>query len=112
MGLENEVRGILYAAALAAALTGWAHADEGNESRHEGAERASRGTETGEFVPLARIVAAVSAKYRGEIVETEFESRHGRTYYEFHILQPDGHLIEIKVDARNGRYLDVQEDDD
>lgn len=112
MGLENRVRRVLCAFALAVAMTGWAHADEDHQSRHEDAERASRGAESGEFVPLARIFTAVRARYQGEIVETEFESRHDTPYYEFHILQPDGHLIEIKVDARNGRYLTMQDDDD
>jgi uncharacterized membrane protein YkoI len=111
MGLENKVRSVLYAVALAVAVTGLAHAGKDHESRHEDAERASRGAESGEFVPLARLVAAVRARYQGEIVETEFESRHGIPYYEFHILQPDGHLIEIKVDARNGRYLTMRDDD-
>lgn len=112
MGLESKVRSVLCAVALVVAVTGWAHADKDHEDRHEDAERASRGAESGEFVPLAGIVAAVRARYQGEIVETEFESRHGTPYYEFHILHPDGHLIEIKVDARSGRYLDMQDDDD
>ena len=117
MRLENTVRSIFYAVALAVAVTGLAHADKehadkDHESRHEDAERASRGAETGEFVPLAQIVAAVRALHQGEIVETEFESRHGMPYYEFHILKSDGHVIEIKVDARTGRYLTMQDDDD
>ncbi|MFI0849293.1 PepSY domain-containing protein [Mesorhizobium sp. IMUNJ 23232] len=110
MGLKNRVRRVFCAFALAVAMTGWAHAD--HKSRHEDAERASRGAESGEFVPLARIVTAVRARYQGEIVETEFESRHDTPYYEFHILQSDGHLIEIKVDARSGRYLTKQDGDD
>jgi uncharacterized membrane protein YkoI len=94
------------------AAVGWACADEEHEGRREDAERASRGAESGEFMPLARIVAAVRERYPGEIVETEFETEGGRPWYEFHILQPDGHLIEIKVDARSGRYLKLHSDDD
>lgn len=111
MGLEHRIRTVLYAVVLAVAATGWAHADKDHDSRHEDADRARRAAESGEFVPLAQIVGVVRARYKGEIVETELELDHGRPYYEFHILQPDGRLIEIKVDARNGRYLDVQDDD-
>lgn len=112
MGLESKVRSVLCAVALVFAVTGWACAGEEHEGRHKDAERASRGAHSGELMPLARIVAAVRERYQGEIVETEFESEDGRSYYEFHILQPNGHLIEIKVDARDGRYLKMQSDDD
>jgi uncharacterized membrane protein YkoI len=112
MGLEKRVRSILCAAALAVGVAGATLADE-HEGRHEEAERASRGARSGEFLPLAKIVAAVRERYEGEIVETEFESDNSdRPYYEFHILRPDGHLIEVKVDARSGRYINVRSDDD
>jgi uncharacterized membrane protein YkoI len=97
------------AIAVAVAVSGFALADD---DRHEEAERASRGAASGEFLPLAEIVAGVRERHPGEIVETEFESHDGRAYYEFHILRQDGRLIEIKVDARSGSYLDAGSDDD
>lgn len=112
MGLEKKALGILCAAALAAGMAGAALADE-HEGRHEEAERASRAAKSGEFLPLAKIVAAVRQRYEGEIVETELESDDDELpYYEFHILRPDGHLIEVKVDARSGRYLEMRSGDD
>jgi uncharacterized membrane protein YkoI len=112
MGLEKRVRSFFCAVALAVGVAGAVLADE-HEGRHEEAERASRGARSGEFLPLAKIVAALREHYEGEIVETEFESDDGdRPYYEFYILRPDGHLIEVKVDARSGRYLDMRSDDD
>ena len=106
------MRSVFYAVALAVAVIGWACAEDRDEVRHEDAEQASRGVQSGELEPLAQIVAAVRERYQGEIVETEFEAEDGPPYYEFHILQPNGHVIQIKVDARSGRYLKMQSNDD
>jgi uncharacterized membrane protein YkoI len=107
---------IWVAAALAAAAAGFAHAggdgDDDGDHRHETAERASRSAESGEFVPLASIVAAVRARFPGEIVATEFETRDGRPAYEFHLLSEDGRVTEVRVDARTGRILGGEGDDD
>jgi len=95
------------------AAAGMAWADDDLEQRHHEAERARRAAITGEFVPLAKIMTDLRARQLGEIVETELEADdEDRAYYEFHVLQPDGRVIEIKVDARSGRYLTGEADDD
>jgi uncharacterized membrane protein YkoI len=120
MDLGGWLRSVSFAVALTTALGGFAHADGdgdhgGNgdsEGRHEAAERASRGARSGELVPLASIMANVRTRYAGEIVETEFESKAGRPYYEFHLLDQTGRVTEVRVDARSGRFLDGEADDD
>jgi uncharacterized membrane protein YkoI len=112
MGVANCMRSVIGAIVMAIAVAATAFADDDHEGRHESAERASRGARTGEFVPLARIIAGVRERYVGDIVETELEAEDGQYYYEFHILQQNGRLIEIKVDARSGRYLKSRTDDD
>jgi uncharacterized membrane protein YkoI len=115
MGAVTWVWTVLLAAALSLVLGGCALADGddyGSERRHEGAELAIRGTETGEFVPLASIIVAVRKKYAGEIVETEFESSGPAPYYEFHLLADDGRVSEVRVDAKSGRILGKEADDD
>jgi uncharacterized membrane protein YkoI len=116
MGVVVWVRLVGLAVALTVATSGFARADgdgdHDGDRRHEEAERASRGADSGELVPLASIVATVRDKYPGEIVATEFESEGERPYYEFHLLDEDGRLTEVKVDARNGRILGREPDDD
>jgi uncharacterized membrane protein YkoI len=112
MGEAARMWRLLFAAVWIVAAAGKAMADEDLERRHEDAERASRAAVAGEFVPLASIVTKLRARYPGEIVETELETQDGRAYYEFHVLQADGRVIEIKVDARSGRYLTGKTDDD
>lgn len=101
------------AAVFVAAATCAANADDDDDldRRHDGADRAMQGAASGEFVPLATILASVREKFAGEVVETEFESGDSHVYYEFHILRPDGRIIEIKVDARSGRFLGKRGDD-
>src|SRR5262245_8841751 len=112
MGVVAWVRLVAVAVAMTAATAGFARADGDGDDRREAAERASRGARSGELVPLASIVATVRSKYAGEIVATEFESEGGRPYYEFHLLAEDGRLTEVKVDARSGRILGREPDDD
>jgi len=109
MGVVVRMRIGCLAASVAFAVTGFALADSDDDDRdrrHEAAEQAIHGAETGELMPFASIVASVRQKYPGEILETEFETSGGQPYYEFHILRDDGRVIEIKVDARDGRYRD------
>jgi uncharacterized membrane protein YkoI len=100
------------AAVFVAAATCVANADDDDlDLRHDGADRAMQGAASGEFMPLATILTSIREKFPGEVVETEFENDDGQFYYEFHILGPDGRIIEIKVDARTGGFLDKRGDD-
>lgn len=64
----------------------------------------------GALLPLADIMEQVLERFPGRILETEFENKDGRTIYEFYILQKDGNVREVKVDARSGRILTVETD--
>ena len=112
MGVANRVGSIFCGIALMLGAAAFGHAEDGHRDRHESAELARRGAESGEFLPLAKIVATVRERYPGEIVETELESDGSRPYYELHILLQGGRLIEVKVDARDGRYMALEPDDD
>jgi uncharacterized membrane protein YkoI len=103
---------MVMAVVLLMSAAGLGVAEGDHDARRDDAERASRGAETGRFVPLAKIIAMVRERYAGEIVETEFEWGNGRPYYEFYLLQTDGRVIEIKVDAATGHYITTDSDDD
>jgi uncharacterized membrane protein YkoI len=116
MGAGAWVRsiGLAVVVTAATAMLARADSDEGRENgrRHEAAERASRGAESGELMPLASILAFVRGKFQGEIVATEFEMRDGRPYYEIHQLADDGRLTEVKVDDGSGRILGNETEED
>ncbi len=87
----------LVAAALAAAgplLAG--------ERGHDAARRA---LEEGKVLPLRTVLDKVEREYRGQAIRIEFEHEDGRFVYEIRLLQPDGHMLKLEVDAVNGNVL-------
>lgn len=103
--MKNSVVHVL--AFLAALSTS---APAGAEDRDD-AERAYRGARSGDFLPVATLMRTVRAAYPGEIVEAELDEDDGEAQYEFYVLQADGRMIEVKVDARSGRILEVEGED-
>ncbi|WP_170314671.1 PepSY domain-containing protein [Aquibium carbonis] len=75
------------------------------------AQRAWRGTRSGEFLPFARLAEIALGQFPGRIVEAELDDDDGRIIYEIKILQRNGRVLEVEIDARTGRILDVDEDD-
>lgn len=69
----------------------------------------------GEVLPLQQVLADIQERYPGHVLEVEFEDdddhcRHEsscekRWVYEFKIMQSDGTLIKLKVDARTGEVI-------
>lgn len=100
----------LLAVAVSVALASAALADGGKRDRDD-ADRALEGARSGELLPIAGLMKSVLAAYPGQIVETELEEDDGTVYYEFYVLRSDGRVIEVKVDARDGRILSAEADD-
>lgn len=57
----------------------------------------------GEILPLETILK--QHQLHGRLLDLEVEHEHGRLIYELELLRDDGHVVEIEVDARNGRIL-------
>ena len=78
-------------------------------------ERAREARLRGEIQPIARILHQVGAQVPGEVigVELEQEQHAGQRVwiYELKILAPDGRRREVEVDARDGRILELEDDD-
>ncbi|GGE53704.1 hypothetical protein GCM10007276_33450 [Agaricicola taiwanensis] len=76
------------------------------------ADRARAGIEAGRLMPLARILDRVRARYPGEVLEVELDSDDDAPEYEIRLLRPNGRIVELGVDGRTGRILDVDEEDE
>lgn len=103
-----------FALALAVTLTcTTAQADRDGKGEHD-YERARAALDRGEVRPMAEILAAVAAQVPGEVVEVEFERqrRGGQVLwvYELKVIDGQGQVLEVLVDAATARVLEVERD--
>ena len=57
------------------------------------------------ILPLHELLALLALAPGTRIVEIEQETEHGAFVYEIEILEPNGHVRELLVNARNARIL-------
>jgi len=76
------------------------------------ADRALDAVRKGEFQPLDAITVMLAERFPGQILGVKLSEDDGLTVYEFRILTKAGRLMEVEVDPRSGRVVDVDEDDD
>jgi uncharacterized membrane protein YkoI len=72
---------------------------------------ARRALEQGRALPLADILAKVTPRVPGKVIEVELEVDDGALVYDLKVLTPQGRLQEIEVDAATGRILEIEDDD-
>jgi uncharacterized membrane protein YkoI len=65
--------------------------------------------ERGEIRPLAEILTRVRDKLPGQIAGVEIERKAGRWLYEFRVVDRQGRLFEVYVDARTGEIERIKE---
>ena len=65
----------------------------------------------GEIMPLETILIQFPAKEFGKLLDLEVEREDGVVVYEFEFLRADGRIVEIEVDARNGKILEQEIED-
>ena len=65
----------------------------------------------GEIMPLETILAKFPPKEFGKLLDLEVEREHGTVIYEFEFLLADGRIIEVEVDARDGKVLEQEIED-
>lgn len=71
-------------------------------------DRARDAVLRGEILPLERILDLARARQPGEVVAVELDDDE----YEIEILRPDGVVVELEYDARTGRLLEEEVEDD
>lgn len=82
-----------------------------NLAAEEDYQLAKKLREKGDILPLEKILAFARAKKDGEVLETEFEKKHGRYIYEVEILDAKGQVWELKLDAKTGKLIKIEMDD-
>jgi uncharacterized membrane protein YkoI len=105
--IKTAVAGALFAALLVVASV-LAGDDDSKHQREHDAIRAA--LQRGEVLPLARILAIAQQKVPGDVIEVELESEHSALVYEIKVLTGNGRVREVKIDARSGTVLSVEDD--
>jgi uncharacterized membrane protein YkoI len=72
-------------------------------------EDVRRAVESGEIRSLADIIATVRGKLPGEVAGVEIERKDGRWQYEFRVVDSQGRLFDVYINARNGEIERIKE---
>jgi uncharacterized membrane protein YkoI len=59
-------------------------------------------------VTIDQALKTASEKVPGTIVEAELEKKHGKTVWEVEVVDADGHVTEVHIDAASGEVIDTE----
>jgi uncharacterized membrane protein YkoI len=65
--------------------------------------------QSGEIKSLTDILALVRGQLPGEVAGVEIERKQGRWLYEFRVVDGNGRLFEVYIDARDGTIDRIKE---
>lgn len=77
----------------------------GQDDDHERARAAVR---AGEVLPLSEVLERLQRSHPGQVLELELEREDGHWIYEVKLLQADGQLLKLDLDARTAQVLSVK----
>jgi uncharacterized membrane protein YkoI len=66
--------------------------------------------QAGEILPLETILKTARQHHDGKVIGVELEKEHGTLIYEIKMLDNNGELWEIKINAKDGKLLQEEED--
>lgn len=64
----------------------------------------------GEVLPLVKILAIANKEVPGDVIEVELEDERAALVYEIKILTSTGRVREVKIDARTGAVVNIEDD--
>lgn len=96
-------------ALLLAAFAATAAPSFGRDDDPERRDAVRRAVEAGDVVPLSQILQKVRGRVSGDITGVEIEREEGRWHYEFRVIDHDGRVLEVHVDARSGDIGQIEE---
>ncbi len=80
-------------------------ATAGSKDDHE---RARAAVQAGEVLPLPALMERLQRTHPGQVLELELERDDGRWVYEVKLLQADGQLLKLELDARTAQVLKMK----
>ena len=80
-----------------------AHADG-----HDDHDLARQALQQGKVLPLRTVLDQVEREYKGQVIKVEFDREDGRFVYEIRLLQSDGKVVKLEIDASNGSLISMK----
>ena len=68
-------------------------------------EQAQQALESGQILPLRTVLEKLEREHPGKVLEVELERDDGIWIYEIKLLQTDGQLVKLKLDANTAVVL-------
>jgi uncharacterized membrane protein YkoI len=99
LGALSGVSALLLAAML------WTPALAGDHGDRKDHERARQAMTAGQVLPLRTVLERLERGHPGQVLEVELEQDDNQWIYEVKLLQNDGQLVKIKLDARTAAVL-------
>jgi uncharacterized membrane protein YkoI len=85
-------------------------ADEGKHRKPHDHTAVREALQRGEVLPLVKILAIANKEVPGDVIEVELEDEGEALVYEIKILTSTGRVREVKIDARTGAVLNIEDD--
>lgn len=108
--MKKALNGLIGFMLLAGALLTTPVAVRADDDKRD-QEIARQALKEGRIKSLIEITEIVKTKMPGTILGVELDIEKGRIVYEFDIVDPDGKLKEVEVDAATGDILKIEDDD-
>jgi len=100
-----RAKGAAALSVLCLVLMGLPGAQASDDRDHE---RARAAVQAGEVLPLPTLLDKLQRTHPGQVLELELEREDGRWVYEVKLLQADGRLRKLALDARTGQVLELR----
>jgi uncharacterized membrane protein YkoI len=85
-------------------------ADEKKQRKPHDHTAVREALQRGEVLPLMKILAIANKEVPGDVIEVELEDEREALVYEIKILTSTGRVREVKIDARTGAVLKIEDD--
>ncbi len=107
IGMIRRLSIVLALCAASLALVGGFSARGDDEHDHD---RAREARERGEILPLQEIIGLMRKRVDGRIAEVKIEREKDLWVYEIRVIDQRGRLIEVDLDAKTGRILEIEDE--
>lgn len=75
-------------------------------------EQARKAVQAGQVLPLPTVLERLQRSHPGQVLDLQLEREDGRWIYEIKLLQSDGQLLKVELDAATAQVLKVKRKDE